>query len=82
MKDDLPQKNTFKYDIFFKCSVYTYRRRKKKKKKKKKKSKMTLSRKNTLQDDYQNTQINLCSFMETFIGVFIYCFPAKKKQET
>ena len=36
MKDDLPQKNTFKYDIFFKCSVYTYRRRKKKKKKKEK----------------------------------------------
>ena len=24
----------------------------------------------------------LCSFMETFIDVFIYCFPVKEKQET
>ena len=24
----------------------------------------------------------LCTFMETFIGVFIYCFPVKKDQET
>ena len=24
----------------------------------------------------------LCTFMETFIGVFIYCFPVKKNQET
>ena len=24
----------------------------------------------------------LCTFMETFIGVFIYCFPVKKTQET
>ena len=26
--------------------------------------------------------IILCSFMETFIDVFIYCFPVKEKQET
>ena len=25
---------------------------------------------------------SLCTFMETFIGVFIYCFPVKKNQET
>ena len=24
----------------------------------------------------------LCPFMETLIGVFIYCFPVKKDQET
>ena len=24
----------------------------------------------------------LCTFMETFLSVFIYCFPIKKKQET
>ena len=23
----------------------------------------------------------LCTFMETFLNVFIYCFPIKKKQE-
>ena len=27
-------------------------------------------------------RIILCSFMETFIDVFIYCFPVKEKQET
>ena len=24
----------------------------------------------------------LCTFMETFLSAFIYCFPIKKKQET
>ena len=30
---------------------------------------------------YKNVPIFLCTFMETFIGVFIHCFPMKKKPQ-
>ena len=31
---------------------------------------------------YKKVPMILYTFMETFIGVFIYCFPTKKNQET
>ena len=31
---------------------------------------------------YKKVPMILCTFMETFKGVFIYCFPMKKKQKT
>ena len=30
----------------------------------------------------EKAQRILCNFIETFLGVFIYCFPVKKTQET
>ena len=30
---------------------------------------------------HKNVPIFLCTFMETFIGVFIHCFPMKKKPQ-
>ena len=31
---------------------------------------------------YKNVLMILCTFIESFIGTFIYCHPMKKKQET
>ena len=56
------------------------------------KSKDDLFPKNTSKDDTSNITEkndihprkdgigNLCTFTETFVSVFIYCFPIKKKQ--
>ena len=33
-------------------------------------------------DSLERVPVILCGFMKTFTGVFIYCFPMKKKQET
>ena len=140
MKDDLSQKNTWKYDIFFKCpekmvfpkksrlnmiflvlsgkmvfffrkiyfffgrkmeddlsqeihgnmifSVYMYKCYKYDITSLQKKSKMIFSRKKVidiLDRILERVPTILCTFMETFIGVFIYCFSVKQKtknQET
>ena len=54
-----------------------------------KKPKMILSCKNTPKDDWhprskilERAPVILCTFTDTFTGVFIYCSPAKKPQET
>ena len=45
----------------------------------KKKSKTIFSGKNTFKGDrHERVAMILYTFMETFIGVFIYCFPVEK----
>ena len=79
MKDDLSQEihgnmifSVYMYKMF---QIWCYPSAKK--------SKMIFSRKNTLNIDIldcilERVSTILCTFKETFIGIFIYCFPVKK----
>ena len=59
-------RNTWKYDIFCTSSP----------------EKIHLKVINILDCILERVPAIICTFMETFIGVFIYCFPVKKTQET
>ena len=71
-KDDILSQNTFKDDIpgikmiFIKKMIFIV-------------EKMILEFYN---DILERAPKIFCNFMETFLSVFVYCFPMKKKQET
>ena len=80
-------RNTWRYDIFciyiriYKCYKYDITLLQKNQRWSSP-EKMHLKLTDILDRILEIVPTTLCTFMETFIGVFIYCFPVKKNQET
>ena len=113
MKDDLSQKNTWKYDIFFKrpeemvfskqivleydlsCIIWKdggffsekmivflwTENEKWSSSRLSSPEKIHLKVIDILDRILETVPKILCTFMETFLGVFIYCFPVEKKKQ-
>ena len=85
MKDDLPQEiqGDMIFSVYiYKCYKYDITLLQKKNQRWSSPEKIHLQLTDILDRILERVSTIFCTFMETFIGIFICCFPVKKNQET